>query len=429
MALATVRRVSKVHPVHLVLLAGAAAVYMWLVFLPDPSLTWAAVDEACCHLRTIRAIQDEGILPALADPSGYRSATTPLYHLLMSVVVDRVDPLAIRFGWTVIALFAGYLLYRRVADDTMLHRGAGAALALTLAYALSPTIRAAARYFVTDGLALHLAVAALLLLQRARATSRLSTSLGLASIVVAFASFYTRQYYLWVTLYVTYSVFVSGDRQVKFATLIASTLLCVPGVVIFSIWRGMAPPLGTPIHTTPLLRSTLPNAMGLVAIYALPLAWVAVRDALGQRSEVRYRAGGRVGVAVLCGAVLYAAAWRALGFEIPQDGGILRVLGGFGALGTVAFLMISYLGMVMLVRWVIVDGWSQVWWGVFLLPLLTGTVLLQRYVEPAILVFMFFVARPRDALKVLDSPLVWFYPVFNAVYSVSRALYLSGGAA
>jgi hypothetical protein len=64
---------------------------------------------------------------------------------------------------------------------------------------------------------------------------------------------------------------------------------------------------------------------------------------------------------------------------------------------------------------------------VFLLPLLTGTVLLQRYVEPAILVFMFFVARPRDALKVLDSPVVWFYPVFNVVYSLSRALYFTGG--
>jgi len=108
---------------------------------------------------------------------------------------------------------------------------------------------------------------------------------------------------------------------------------------------------------------------------------------------------------------------------------VLGGIGGFGALGDVAFLMISYLGIVMLARWLIVDGWWQVWWGVFLLPLLTGTVLLQRYVEPAILVFMFFVARPRDALKVLDSPVVWFYPVFNLLYSLSRALSVAGGVA
>jgi hypothetical protein len=421
------RRAHGVRPVQLMVLAGVAALYVWLVFVRDPSLEWAATDEACCHTRTIRAIKDEGILAALGDSRRYRSATTPLYHLLMSIPLDRVDPLAIRYGWTVIALFAGYLVYRHVADDTAVHDGTGAALALTLAFMLSPTVRASARYFVTDGFALYLAVAALVLLQRARATSHLSTSLGLASIVVAFASFYARQYYLWVTLYVAYSVFARADHRIKRVTAIAILLLSIPGVIIFSIWHGMAPPLGTPIHTTPLLISTLPNAMGLLAIYALPLAWVAVRDIVRQHSDVRYRDGARVGAAVLCGAALYAAAWRVLGFQIPQAGGILRVLGGFGALGDVAFLVISYVGIVMLARWLIVDGWWQLSWGVFLLPLLTGTVLLQRYVEPAILVFMFFVARPRDALKVLDSPVVWFYPVFNVVYSLSRALYFTGG--
>jgi hypothetical protein len=426
-ALGTTRRAHTVRALHLMMVAGFAALYIWLVFLPDPSLEWAATDEACCHTRTIRAIQDEGILAALGDSHRYRSATTPLYHLLMSIALDRVDPLAIRYGWTVITLFAGYLVYRRVADDTALHRRTGAALALTLAFMLSPTVRAAARYFVTDGLALYLAVAALLLLLRACATSRLSTPLALASIVVAFASFYTRQYYLWATLYVSYRVFATADRRIKLVTAIASILLSIPAVVIFTIWRGMAPPLGTPIHTTPLLMSTLPNAMGLLAIYALPLAWVALRDIIGQHSDVRYGNGVRLAVAVVCGAALYAVAWHVLGFEIPQEGGILRVFGRFGSFGALAFMAISYLGIVMLARWLIVDGWAQVWWGVFLLPLLTGTVLLQRYVEPAILVFMFFVARPRDALNVLDSPVVWFYPVFNVFYSVSRALYFTGG--
>ena len=428
-ALGTMHGAHRVRPAYLMVLAGVAALYMWLVFVPDPSLSWAAEDEACCHTRTIRAIQDEGILTALGDSSRYRSATTPLYHLLMSAVLDRIDPLAIRFGWTVITLLAGYLLYRHVADDSEVHRRTGAALALTLAFMLSPTVRAAARFVITDGLAIYLAVAALLLLQRARAASRVSTPLGLTSIVFAFASFYTRQYYLWVTVYVTYSVFAAADRRLKLLTVIASILLCLPGVIIFSIWHGMAPPLGTPIHTTPLLTSTLPNAMGLLAIYALPLAWVAVRDIIRQRSDVKYADHARVGAAVLCGAAVYTAVWRVLGFQIPQAGGILRVLGGFGALGDIAFLTVSYLGIVMLARWLIVDGWSQVWWGVFLLPLLTGTVLLQRYVEPAILVFMFFVARPRDALKVLDSPVVWFYPAFTVLYSLSRALYFTSGGA
>src|SRR4029450_12410495 len=168
-ALSTMDRAHALRPVNLMVLAGVAALYVWLVFVPDPSFAWAATDEACCHTRTIRAIKDEGILAALGDSRRYRSATTPLYHLLMSMPLDRVDPLAIRYGWTVITLFAGYLMYRQVADDAALHRGTGAALALTLAFVLSPTVRAAARYFVTDGLALYLTVAGLVLVQRGRA--------------------------------------------------------------------------------------------------------------------------------------------------------------------------------------------------------------------------------------------------------------------
>lgn len=423
----TTRHVTGTRPARFALLAVVAALYIGVVFLPDPSLEWAAIDEACCHARTIRAIKDEGLIAALGDSGRYRTATTPLYHVVMSVPLDRVPDLAIRVAWTVITVFVGFLLYRLVADDTAVHSRSRAAMALTVAFLLSPTVRAASVYFVTDGFALYLAVAALVVLQRARARSPLSASLALLSIVFAFASFYTRQYYLWVTLYVTYSVFALGDRRVKLMTAIAAIALCIPGVIIFSIWHGLAPPLGTPIHTTPFLGSTLPNALGLLAIYALPLAWVAVRDLIRQRSRIGVGNRARIGAAVVGGAALYAMAWRLLRFEIPESGGVLRILGSFGTVGSLAFLLISYLGVMMLVRWLIVDGRWQVWWGVFLLPLLTGTVLLQRYFEPAILVFTFCVARPRDAVKVLDSPLVWFYPVFTVFYSLSRALYFSGG--
>jgi hypothetical protein len=65
------------------------------------------------------------------------------------------------------------------------------------------------------------------------------------------------------------------------------------------------------------------------------------------------------------------------------------------------------------------------WWAAFLLPLLAGGILLQRYFEPAVIVFMFLVARPGDALKVLDSRLVWFYPLFSAAYALSRMIYFA----
>jgi hypothetical protein len=408
----------------LVVFAGIAALYVLLLFAPDQSLHWAASDEACCHIPTIKAIQEEGLRTALTDSSHYRSATMPLYHLVMSFMLGRVDRFAIKCAWIVITLISSVLVYLHLSRDQTLQRKRSAAVALTLAFMLSPTVRASALYFVTDGLAVHFAVAALVLLQSARAARPFSLAFGLAALVAAFASFYTRQYYLWAALFVAYVSFTEGDRRVTMASAVACVLLVVPALMIFSIWRGLTPPLDTPLHTTPAFRSTFPNATGLLALYALPLAWVAVRD-IG-RAHSGPTPVERVGVvAVLCGAAVYAAVWLTLGFEIPEAGGILRTLRRLGAAGDVAFLMISYAGIVMLARWLIVDGPSQLWWGVFLLPLLTGSLLLQRYVEPAILVFMFFVARPRDALQVLDSPLVWFYPLFTAIYSVTRAMYFT----
>jgi hypothetical protein len=120
--------------------------------------------------------------------------------------------------------------------------------------------------------------------------------------------------------------------------------------------------------------------------------------------------------------VVYLLAGFVLGFRIPEAGGILRVLNRLGALGPIMFLAISYVGLVLLVRWLAVDGPQQLWWAALLLPLFAGSILLQRYFEPAILVFLFLVARPTDAVKVLDSRLVWFYPLFAVGYALSRML-------
>jgi hypothetical protein len=409
----------------LVVLSAAAVAYILVLCIPDPSLEWAASDETCCHTPTIRAIQEDGLRAALADSHRYRSATTPLYHLLMSLALDRVDPFAIRCAWILTTLLAGFLVYRYVRRDLSLDHSRRAAVALTLAFMLSPTVRASALYFVTDGLAVHLTVLALALLQAARARP-LSVGRALPALVAAVASFYTRQYYLWTALFVAYTIFTEGDRRVKLATAATAVLLALPALMIFSIWRGVTPPLGTPIHTTPVFLSTFPNAMGLLAIYAAPLGWVAVRDTLGAYLEGTERPPLRAAAVMLLGAVLYAVVWRVFGFEIPEAGGILRVLNRLGALGGTAFVIISYAGIVLLARWLILDGRSQLWWVVFLLPLLTGSLVLQRYVEPAILVFLFFVARPRDAVSVLDSRLVWFYPVFTTLYGLVRAMYLPG---
>ena len=72
---------------------------------------------------------------------------------------------------------------------------------------------------------------------------------------------------------------------------------------------------------------------------------------------------------------------------------------------------------------VLIDGLWQFW--MVPPPLLIGSILLQRYFEPAVLIFMFLAGRSSDAWKVLDSRLVWFYPLFSAAYPLSRTLYFA----
>jgi len=402
-------------------LAGFTAIavlYVIPLFVPDPSLLWAAEDEACCHVRSIRAIQDEGLLAAVTDYARYRSATTPLYHMLMSVVLGRVEPTLIRIFWIAVALGVGLLLYEHVRTDPALRRGDRAAVAIAIAFLLSPTIRASAVYFVTDGLAIHLAIGALFLLRRARAGPTFSAPLGALAIILAFSSFYTRQYYLWATAYVAYSVFSdTRDASTKAAVTTGCLLLAVPAVGLFRLWHGFTTPLGFRVHTDPVLLSTVPNALGLLAIYSLPLAWVAVRETLSGGAHRTFW------LLAFCGISVYVAIGLILGFEVPLEGGILRIVNVFGSFGAVVFLLASSVGLTMLVRWFAVDGLWQLWWVAFLLPLFAGSILLQRYFEPAILVFLFLVARPRDALQVLDSPLVWYYPLFTAVYALSRTIH------
>lgn len=391
------------------------ALYAMTLLVPDPALHWAWEDEVCCHVPTIRAIQDEGLRTAVTDKPRYRSATAPVYHLIMAAGFGRVDSLVLRIGWTVVMLGTGFVLYQYLRSDPALHHSARAGVALASTFLLSPTVRAAAAYFVTDGLAPSLAIASLVVLRRAGARATFSMPLGLTAIVLAFSSFYTRQYYLWAALYVAFTVFFGvGGTSRKTAVVAVCCFLAVPGMILFRLWHGFAPPLDFPILTQPLLTSTVPNALGLLAVYSLPLAWVAFRDQQRRSTESLLWVGG--------GMVVYLLAGFVLGFRIPEAGGILRVLNRLGALGPIMFLAISYVGLVLLVRWLAVDGPQQLWWAALLLPLFAGSILLQRYFEPAILVFLFLVARPADAVKVLDSRLVWFYPLFAVGYALSRML-------
>ena len=75
-----------------------------------------------------------------------------------------------------------------------------------------------------------------------------SARLGCLAVIVAYSSFYARQYYLWVTLYVAYSVFSDRQpRRAKIATTAGCLLLTMPALGLFAVWHGFTPPWDGPV--------------------------------------------------------------------------------------------------------------------------------------------------------------------------------------
>jgi hypothetical protein len=401
-----------------------AAVYVLQLFVPDPLLSWAQEDESCCHVPTILLFQRRGLIEAAKD---YPSATTPLYHILMATVYGRVPDLWLRLTWVMVTLGVGWVLYRHILDDDRVDRGSPAAGAIAMGFLMNPTVRAAAVYFVTDGLPLDLAIISLVLLSRTNVGSPLGSrvSAGMA-LVAAHASFLTRQYYVWVPMYVTHSLLAGCSRMQQAAVVATSGMLLLPALGLFLIWRRVIPPSGSGAHTDAHVLASLPSALAFLAISFVPVVALAVRDLI---ADARLRVGSPVSatwrpLVVVAGLVVYVGLLLAEGFEVPIVGRILRTLAGplFGQFGSVLFLVMSYCGLVILVRWLVMDGARQLWWVVFLLPFAASGFLAERYLDPVGMLFLFLVARPRDAERILNGRLVWFYPAFSVAYSVGRLL-------
>ena len=98
-----------------------ATLYVIPLFVPDPSLPGPPQTRSAVTFRRSGRSRRKGCA-AVTDDKHYRSATAPLYHMLMSVALDRVDPIVLRVAWVIVTLGVGVLLYRHVRTDVALLR-------------------------------------------------------------------------------------------------------------------------------------------------------------------------------------------------------------------------------------------------------------------------------------------------------------------
>lgn len=373
------------------------------------------------HGPTIFALRDGRWLDVLPN---YTSATTPLFHIVESIHPFLGHDLLFRgsnllVGIATAALFA-FTLSRRFAG---VQDSCAAASLIAASFLLSPYFRAETYWVSTDILPILLLVlCGLLLLPLQDEVPGQASTIGYAGIVLltllGWAAFYCRQTYLFLPAYAFGLLMLHCKRQRPF-TLLLSVLAVLPAIWLFAQWRGFNPPA--------FQRHAKLSAQGIVAplsmvfTYALPFIADALRC---QRDRIR-REWQRIRSLVpwaAAGLLLFLVGFRNYRFDRENAGGGVasKLLSGFGTPGAVAFLLCSYLGL-LIVLWVMWRSRNRTrgFIALFLLPTFTMSIVYQRYYDPVLVVLFFLFTDKRLVRPFRTARMGYTLIAFNALLLVS----------
>jgi len=193
-------------------------------------------DEAKYHLPAIERFAAQ--LPHL-DLRNYSSATTPLYHIIFSVLLRAGCSLTtlrlINFAMSIatVLIVIAYLRRSSVPGSRCIASSA-ALLFATSIYVVGPSIR-----LTTDNMALGCAVGVLYLLDREEAVSRRAFA---GAVILATLAVLTRQLYLWLVPILFVHALMNREWNVRQKTVaMAGSLLPLIVVLpLFLLWHGFA---------------------------------------------------------------------------------------------------------------------------------------------------------------------------------------------
>ncbi len=300
--------------------------YRTLITLSEQHASWnitrAKFDQDLFHLRVIRQFASE--LPS-PDLSNYLSATTPGYHLVLSVFVRLLDPAestlrlfgAVFSVWLVLALFGAALgRHSRVADGlsrgSIIRHGLVSG-ALVLPLLASSYVIQSAMYLLPDNAAWLLVLITMLLalgVTRAAVGARALVPCAIVLVLLVL----TRQIHIWAAAPIWVGALVSaagslratrrdGDSAGETATttdeitfgdllraipsraVIMSIAATLPAFVVLGyfvwLWGGIAPPLFR-ASTNPAAASGTADATAVTGISpATPVLILALVGTFG----------------------------------------------------------------------------------------------------------------------------------------------------
>lgn len=232
-----------------------------LIHKPEIDI-YDARDEDSFHFPTVRDFWDD--FPAF-DLTNYRSATTPLYHIVLALAAQilglAVVPL--RLISAVISLICLLFFYRYLSTrGDNLAALVFAALLLFSPYFIGPAIRLS-----TDNAALLLAILTIYTMDTMPPITRnfwLTNFLTLVTVL-------TRQIYAWLLgVYAIFHLWRSKLRGPKLLRMILPMLLPGGGLAYFVfLWKGLTPPLFAGHFSYGLNWDVPVYIVSLIGFYAL----------------------------------------------------------------------------------------------------------------------------------------------------------------
>jgi hypothetical protein len=365
--------------------------------------TFHGSDAAIYQLPTILQLRES------LDFSDYTSAQTPLFHLVMAgwgklvgfeLWKLRLLNVAISYG---AALALLRLLRRTTSLDAL------PALALTLAFALSPYFFGASFTLLTDNLAI---LFALLALERVHRYSESGSAAAFATACLWMAgAVLTRQSFIWLAL-VAGAFLLLRERRApeRLATGAAMLALALAPLAALAIeWNGLVPPSADPLSCglctdrpgvgrDALTLRTVGFTVAVLGVYAAVV--FGPRLARGApRVDPRLAATGAAAGAALL--LISPLEYKPIGVQ-PGDAGYLwqlskhlpTVLGS--SLAFWAAVPVGAVAAVLLARRA---GWlslASVYIACFLAVALPVALVYQKYFDPFALLAVALFARPWD---------------------------------
>jgi hypothetical protein len=390
--------------------------------------TFHGSDAAVYQLPTILQLR-EGL-----DFSDYRSAQTPLFHLVMAGWGKLVgfELWKLRLLNVAISYGAALALLRLLRRATPLD--AVPAFALTLAFALSPYFFGASFTLLTDNLAILFALLALERVQRYVESG--SPAAFAAACLWTAAAVLTRQSFLWLALVAGVFLLLrerrAPERLAAGAALLALALAPLAALAIE--WNGLVPPSADPAscglctdrpgfgRDTLTLR-TVGFTVAVFGVYALLLLGPGL-------ARLRRPSAALVGAALAGGAALLLVSpleYTPIRLGQPGDAGYLwRVSEQFPSVlgSSLAFWAAVPAGALAAVLLARRAGWVSpptVYLACFLAVALPVALVYQKYFDPFALLAVALFARPPDLRAARDYAGVALVCAGSVAYALSFA--------